>query len=61
MQPRSLEAYRFLGVLDDFVKKGTFQSLNIRSYDAEGNLANETPFRTKQTPTPEIPLVSISY
>ncbi|KZV61628.1 hypothetical protein PENSPDRAFT_693241 [Peniophora sp. CONT] len=56
LQPRSLEAYKFLGVLDDLIKKGTFDGLNIRSYDVEGKLANEAPFRTKQPATPEIPL-----
>ncbi|VDB88577.1 unnamed protein product [Peniophora sp. CBMAI 1063] len=56
LQPRSLEAYKFLGVLDDFIKKGTFEISNMRSYDAEGKPTAQVPFRSKMEPTPEIPL-----
>lgn len=45
-------------MLDDFVKKGTFETFSIRSYDAEGKFANEAMFREKQVASPEIPFVS---
>ena len=57
-QPRSQEAFKFLGVLDDFLEVAGPGYGNMRLYDPEGNVVKDTVFREKSEATPEIPLVS---
>ncbi|VDB99722.1 unnamed protein product [Peniophora sp. CBMAI 1063] len=56
LMPRSLEAYNLLGVLDDFIKKGSAGGFTITAYDTDGKpLPGGARFWTPQEKTPEIP------
>ncbi|KZV71282.1 hypothetical protein PENSPDRAFT_650760 [Peniophora sp. CONT] len=59
LMPRSLEAYSFLGVLDDFFKKGTSggaKGFTMTTYDAKGKpIVGGTKMWTRIEETPEIP------
>ena len=59
-KPRTLEAFKFLGVLNDFEAKGSWNLFTMRTYDAEGVPVQDTNLRQNAPATPEIPIVSVS-
>ena len=60
-QPRSQEAFHFLGILDDFLNVAGPGYGDMRLYDPEGKVVKDTVFRAKSEATPEIPIVSLPH
>ncbi|KZV66434.1 hypothetical protein PENSPDRAFT_92107 [Peniophora sp. CONT] len=56
IMPRSQEAFKFLGVLDDFLKVAGPGYGDMRLYDPEGKIVKDAVFRAKSEATPEIPI-----
>ncbi|VDC06645.1 unnamed protein product [Peniophora sp. CBMAI 1063] len=55
LMPRSLEAYKFLGVLDDYVAKGSYHRFTMRTYDKDGKPIRDTTLSEDAPVTPEVP------
>ncbi|KZV73414.1 hypothetical protein PENSPDRAFT_682895 [Peniophora sp. CONT] len=56
LMPRSLEAFKFLGIYDDYASKGSWDPFTMRIYDSEGKPVKDTDLRQGAPVTPEIPI-----
>jgi 2-polyprenyl-6-methoxyphenol hydroxylase-like FAD-dependent oxidoreductase len=57
LQPRTLEVYKFLGVLDKIKARGGWLQ-KIQAYDADGNPQTPRQLVQPRDPSPDIPEVS---